>query len=77
MYSMSSAEVLGQFIRSPQTYLLPPNPLIPCKVCVVGPPTSGKSTLSGMIAEKYNAMVSLITALLVAYCIHTNVLEIV
>lgn len=58
MYSMSSPEALVQFTRNPRAYLLPPHPRIPCKVCVVGPPTSGKSTLAKMVAEKYNAMVS-------------------
>lgn len=57
MYSMSSPEALVQFTRNPRAYLLPPHPSIPCKVCVVGPPTSGKSTLVRMVAEKYNAMV--------------------
>jgi len=54
---MSSPEALVQFTRNPRAYLLPPHPCIPCKICVVGPPTSGKSTLVRMVAEKYNAMV--------------------
>jgi len=58
MYSMSSAESLVKFIRSPRTYLLPPHPMLPCKVCVVGPPLCGKTSLANMIAEKYDAMVS-------------------
>ena len=57
MYSMSSAEALAQFMINPRIYLKPPNPQIPCKVCVLGPPVSGKSTLVKAIALKYKAMV--------------------
>lgn len=57
MYSMSSSEALVAFTRNPRAYLLPPQPRIPCKVCVVGPPTSGKSTLAQKVADHYNAMV--------------------
>ena len=57
MYCMSSAEALVQFTRNPRSFLLPPNPRIPCKICVVGP-TSGKSTLASLLAEKYNGVVS-------------------
>ena len=58
MYSMSTAEALTQFMTNPRPYLKPPNPQIPCKVCVLGPPISGKSTLAKALASKYNAMVS-------------------
>ena len=59
MYSMSSAESLIKFVRCPRKYLVPPHPLLPCKVCVLGPPLSGKSTLTNLIAEKYDATVSI------------------
>lgn len=58
MYCLSSAEALEKFIRSPRTYLLPPHPLVPCKLCVVGPPTSGKSALAQGLANHYKATVS-------------------
>ena len=58
MYCMSSAKSLVSFVRNPRTYLVPPHPLLPCKVCVLGPPLSGKSTLANLIAEKYDAVVS-------------------
>jgi adenylate/nucleoside-diphosphate kinase len=61
MYSISSSEALAQFMTNPRVYLKPPNPKIPCKVCVLGPPTSGKSTLAKAIAFKYNAMVNTCT----------------
>lgn len=57
MYCLSSEEALTHFVSSPRQFLLPPNPKIPCKVCVVGPSLSGKSTLAKRIADKYNAMV--------------------
>ena len=57
MYSLSSSESLVQFTRNPRAYLLPPQPQIPCKVCVVGPPTSGKTALAQLVAQCYNAMV--------------------
>ena len=58
MYSMSTSEALTQFMMNPRMYLNPPNPQIPCKICVLGPPFSGKSTLAKAIATKYDAMVS-------------------
>lgn len=60
MYSMSSPESLMKFVRSPRTYLVPPHPMLPCKVCMLGPPLSGKTTLAHLIAEKYDAIVSII-----------------
>ena len=60
MYSLCSEEALNRFVSTPRDFLLPPNPKIPCKVCIVGPPLSGKSTLAKSIAGKYNALVSII-----------------
>lgn len=31
-------------------------PRPPCKVCVIGPPKSGRSTLSALLAEHYGAI---------------------
>ncbi len=59
MYSLSSEEALSDFVSAPRDFLLPPNPKIPCKVCIVGPSLSGKSTLAKSIADKYDAMVSI------------------
>lgn len=41
---------------NPRWYLLPPMPRPPCKVSVIGPPQSGKSTLSALLAEHYGAV---------------------
>ena len=58
VYCLSSSEALVQFTRNPRAYLLPPQPRIPCKVCIIGPPTSGKTSLAEMIAQHYNATVN-------------------
>ena len=68
MYSMSSPESLVKFVRSPRTYLVPPHPMLPCKVCVLGPPLAGKTILANMIAEKYDAIVSTTGEIHNIYC---------
>lgn len=57
MYCLSSSEALVKFTRNPRAYLLSPQPRVPCKVCVIGPPTSGKTTLAKILAQHYKAMV--------------------
>lgn len=56
-YVLSSQEALQKFMVKPRWYLLPPMPRPPCKVSVIGPPQSGKSTLSALLAEYYGAVV--------------------
>ena len=56
-YFLSSQGAYQKFLESPRRYLLPPMPSPPCKVSVVGPPLSGKSTLSGLLARRYGATV--------------------
>ena len=68
LYCLSSSDALIQFIHNPRAYLLAPYPRIPCKVCVIGAPTSGKTTLAEMVAEKYNGMVSMISNVHVYTC---------
>ncbi|KAM6460290.1 adenylate kinase 9 isoform 2-T2 [Liasis olivaceus] len=53
MYMISTEEALKQFMLNPRSYLLPPMPLPPCKILIVGPPLSGKSTLCGLLANRY------------------------
>ncbi|KAF7690035.1 adenylate kinase 9 isoform X1 [Silurus meridionalis] len=56
-YLLSSEEALQKFMVKPRWYLVPPMPRPPCKVSVIGPPQSGKSTLSALLAEHYGAVV--------------------
>ncbi|XP_077158489.1 adenylate kinase 9 isoform X2 [Paroedura picta] len=53
MFTLSTEEALNTFMLNPRPFLLPPMPLPPCKVLVIGPPFSGKSTLCEAIANYY------------------------
>ncbi|CAL8318129.1 unnamed protein product [Merluccius merluccius] len=64
VYVLSSQEAYRKFLVNPRWYLLPPMPSPPCKVSVVGPPLSGKSTLCGLLAQRYGATVVDVEALL-------------
>ncbi|XP_046877163.1 adenylate kinase 9 isoform X1 [Hypomesus transpacificus] len=55
IYIMASKEALDKFMTNPRHYLLPPMPRPPCKVSVIGPPCSGKSTLCALLAQHYGA----------------------
>ncbi|XP_034999516.2 adenylate kinase 9 [Hippoglossus stenolepis] len=57
LYILSSQEAYQKFVTNPRRYLLPPMPRPPCKVSIVGPPQSGKSTLCKLLAQHYNALV--------------------
>ncbi|ETE69947.1 Adenylate kinase domain-containing protein 1, partial [Ophiophagus hannah] len=59
MYLLSTEEALKQFMLNPRSYLLPPMPLPPCKVLVVGPPFSGKTTLCELLANHYQGKVDI------------------
>ena len=54
---MSSNEALAKFMRNPRPFLAPHLPRPPCKLCILGPPHSGKTTLAKMLAERYDAKV--------------------
>uniref|UniRef100_A0A4W4FS25 Nucleoside-diphosphate kinase n=1 Tax=Electrophorus electricus TaxID=8005 RepID=A0A4W4FS25_ELEEL len=56
MYVLSSQDALEKFMMSPRQYLLPPMPCPPCRVSVIGPPCSGTSTLSALLAEHYGTV---------------------
>lgn len=49
---------MGKFMKNPRPYLLPPQPRPPVKLVVTGPPLSGKTSLSHLLAQKYGAKVS-------------------
>ena len=57
LYCLSSVNALMEFTRCPRRYLLDPLPVVPCKICIVGPPRSGRTTLAGQLAEHYEAEV--------------------
>ena len=57
IYCLSSSEALAKFIRNPRSYIMDPYPCPPCKICVVGPPCSGKTTLAKNLAQRYQAQV--------------------
>ncbi|XP_072356094.1 adenylate kinase 9 isoform X2 [Scyliorhinus torazame] len=57
MYFLSSEETLKKFISNPRPYLLPPQPRPPCKVAILGPKSTGKTTLCKLIAQKYDAKI--------------------
>ncbi|KAF7661399.1 hypothetical protein LDENG_00263080 [Lucifuga dentata] len=57
VYILSSQEAYQKFVTNPRPYLLPPMPKPPCKVSIIGPPQSGKSTLCKLLAQHYRAQV--------------------
>ena len=57
IYCLSSEAALKSFRDDPRFYIAPPQPLVPCKIAVVGPHLSGKTTLARALAEHYNAKV--------------------
>uniref|UniRef100_A0A2I3HMM7 Adenylate kinase 9 n=1 Tax=Nomascus leucogenys TaxID=61853 RepID=A0A2I3HMM7_NOMLE len=57
IYCLSSEEALKPFLLNPRPYLLPPMPAPPCKVFILGPQYSGKTTLCNMLAENYKGKV--------------------
>ncbi|KAK3580661.1 hypothetical protein CHS0354_017936, partial [Potamilus streckersoni] len=48
---------MEKFLKNPRSYLLPPQPRPPCKIAVLGPPLSGKTTFCHLLAQKYGAKV--------------------
>ncbi|KAL6091489.1 hypothetical protein STEG23_032300, partial [Scotinomys teguina] len=57
MYCLSSEETLRLFSLNPRPCLLPPMPLPPCKIFIFGPRSSGRTTLSNLIAEHFKGKV--------------------
>ncbi|XP_037014938.2 adenylate kinase 9 isoform X2 [Artibeus jamaicensis] len=58
MYCLSSEGTLKTFLLNPRPYLLPPMPAPPFKVFIFGPQSSGKTTLSNLLAEHYKGKVT-------------------
>ncbi|XP_039093316.1 adenylate kinase 9 [Hyaena hyaena] len=57
IYCLSSEEALKTFLLNPRPYLLPPMPAPPFKVFIFGPQSSGRTTLSNLLAENYKGKV--------------------
>ncbi|XP_072178424.1 adenylate kinase 9-like isoform X1 [Diadema setosum] len=57
IYVMSSPDAMETFLKNPRPYLVSPQPRPPCKLCVVGPPLSGKTSVCHLLAQKFNARV--------------------
>ena len=57
IYVMSGPDAMEQFLKNPRPYLISPQPRPPCKLSVIGPPLSGKTTLCHQLAERFNAKV--------------------
>ncbi|XP_075801076.1 adenylate kinase 9 [Microtus pennsylvanicus] len=57
MYCLSSEETLRSFSLNPRPCLLPPMPIPPCKIFILGPGSSGKTTLCNLIAEYFKGKV--------------------
>lgn len=55
---MASEEAFKKFLLNPRPYLLPPMPAPPFKVFIFGPQSSGKTTLSNLLAEHYKGKVT-------------------
>ncbi|XP_039548114.1 adenylate kinase 9-like isoform X2 [Pimephales promelas] len=64
IYILSSQNALQKFTANPRCYLLPPMPHLPCRVSVIGPRCSGKSTICALLAEYYGAVVLDVEALM-------------
>lgn len=54
---MADEASLRKFLKNPRPYLEPPQPRAPCKVSVLGPKYSGKTSMCTLLAKRYNAQV--------------------
>jgi adenylate/nucleoside-diphosphate kinase len=57
VYLMANESALKDFLKNPRPFISPPQPRAPCKLSIIGPARSGKTTLSKLLARKYNATV--------------------
>lgn len=57
IYLMADENCLREFLKNPRPYLRLPQPRAPCKLSILGTPYSGKTSLSALLAKKYNASV--------------------
>lgn len=52
---LSSFEASREFIRNPRPYLVSPQPVMPVRIAIVGHLCAGVSSMTRLIAERYNA----------------------
>lgn len=64
IYILSSQNAVQKFTANPRCYLLPPMPHLPCRVSVIGPRCTGKSTICALLAEYCGAVVVDVEALM-------------
>ena len=57
IYCLSSQRAVKLFFRCPRKFLLPPQPMLPCKLAVVGSPKSGASSLAAELSKYTDAIV--------------------
>ena len=57
LYCLSSQKALDLFLRCPRKFLLPPQPMLPCKLAIVGPAKSGVSNLAVELSKHTEAVV--------------------
>ena len=56
VYCLSSQRAVQLFLRCPRKFLLPPQPMLPCKLAIVGPPLSGVSSLAAELSKYTDAI---------------------
>ena len=57
LYCLSSQKALDLFLRCPRKFLLPPQPMLPCKLAIVGPARAGVSSLAVELSKHTDAVV--------------------
>jgi adenylate/nucleoside-diphosphate kinase len=57
IYLMADEQSLRTFLKNPRPYLRLPQPRAPCKLSILGTSFTGKTSLSSLLAKKYNAKV--------------------
>ncbi|XP_066586947.1 adenylate kinase 9-like, partial [Prorops nasuta] len=55
LYFLATLENVGLFLENPKTFLLPPNPKVPCRIAIFGPKLSGKTKICNQLADFFDA----------------------
>ncbi|KAF5303331.1 hypothetical protein FQA39_LY10070 [Lamprigera yunnana] len=70
IYFLSCLESYVQFVYNPRPFLLPPNPQLQCKICVMGPRCSGKIVVAKCLAYIFSCDVFSYETMLEDYTSH-------